>query len=131
MRTRFNLLLVLKAAIVLVFCMALSWSLRHRPGSRISPEHAEQIAVGMTFQEAIAIIGDPPGDYTTLPEDELDYSLPGPGEVRWSNDEFSIVAVLDDHGKVAEVYHVPSWARFYRTAKERPLWWRVRDWLGF
>lgn len=130
MRLRLSLSLALKLALVLIFCGALAWSLRHRPGSRIDPERAELIAPGMTIPEVIAIIGDPPGDYFTLTEDELDYHTPKAGELRWANDDYAIWVTLDADGRVEESWHVQSFARFVRKAQERPFWWRVRDWLG-
>lgn len=131
MKVRFNLSLYLKAALVLLFCIAAAWSLRHRPGARIDPEHAKLIAVGMTVQEVAAILDDPPGDYTTLSEDMLDYARPAPSEARWANDEYSIWLTLDPDGKVVDFHHVQSWARFIRINGERPFWQRIRNWCGF
>ncbi|MFT3880718.1 MAG: hypothetical protein QM703_13765 [Gemmatales bacterium] len=131
MRPHLSPSLTFKLTIVLLFCGALIWSLRHRPGSKIDPERVEMIMPGMTVEEVTAIIGDPPGDYFTLTEDKLDYHTPKAGELRWANDDYAIWVTLDAGGKVAETYHVQSFDRFVRKFQERSFWWRVRDWLGW
>ena len=130
MRTRISLPLMLKCAVVLLFCMALLWSLRHRPGSKIDPFQAGQIKPGMTLEQVVSILDDPPGNYSTLTEAELDYSYPVAGELRWATDDYLICITTWNNGKVKEVRCVQSWARFVRKFTERPFWQRVKDWLG-
>src|SRR5450432_2723485 len=60
MRTRISLSLMLKSVVVLLFCFGLVWSLRHRPGSKFDPFHAGQIKPGMTVEQAVSILDDPP-----------------------------------------------------------------------
>jgi len=130
MRTRISLQLILKAAVVLLFCIGLAWSLRHRPGSKIDPLHAAQITPGMTLEQVVTILGDPPCDLTTLTQDELDYSYPVAGELRWATDNYLICMTTGNDGKVKEVSCLQSWERFVRNFTERPFWQRLKDWLG-
>ena len=84
----------------------------------------------MTLEQVVTILDDPPSDFTTLTQDELDYSYPVAGELRWATDNYLICITTDNDGIVKEVRCVQSWDKFVRNFKDRPLWQRIKDWLG-
>ncbi len=130
MRMRISSSLLLKSTVVLLFCFGLAWSLRHRSGSKIDPLDAAQITTDMTLEQVVTILDDPPGKYTTLTEDELDYGQPSADELRWANDDFSIFVTIGSEGRVKESRCIQSWSRFVRNFQEKSFWQRFRNWAG-
>jgi hypothetical protein len=95
--------------------------------SRVTKAAFDQIEVGMSRPEVEAILGGPPGDYTTMPV-QPDLRSPG-GLVEclyWEGDEGTIEVTVDADGAI-------SWKGFCEARPEKVglfglLWWRFQRW---
>jgi hypothetical protein len=117
-------------AVVGAVCLTVAFSAGQRP--RITQANFERIKVGMRLEEVEAILGVPPGDYTTEPVPDLEvgssgtFKKPGRGCAWWGNDGLIQLGVDEDN--------LVLWTRFvephygYRL-QPGPLG-RLRRWLG-
>jgi hypothetical protein len=86
----------------------------------------EKINKGMTLAEVEAILGGPPGDYTTRPTiSECDVGW-GPGEKEWVSDEGAISVWFDPEGRILGASFSPVFLRTDLTWLER-----LQMWLGW
>ena len=128
--------------LVLVMIMVLlAWlSLRQRSGSGITSESFEKIEKGMTIENVIEIIGEPPGIHITMPfkassnpgrsiKYPLDSTEVHPALKTWANDEACIDVYFNENGKVVN----RGWAMssFGVDRALRPtMWKRLRLFLA-
>jgi hypothetical protein len=87
------------AAIVLAVALGY-WFLQPHP--RIDDETANRIKAGMTEADVIAIIGAPPGNYSSHSQNQYDAIVEswGMGNKIWLGQECTLVVLLGDDGKV-------------------------------
>jgi hypothetical protein len=116
-RTRFLVVLVdIFAVLLVIFFVSQEQSF----GARI-----RRIKAGMTQEDAIRIMGCPPGDYRNP-------NLPKPGQpvffdlqgttLEWTNDKHYYWIFLDSEGKV-------SFAAIDGKIGEPSFWYRLKEWF--
>jgi outer membrane protein assembly factor BamE (lipoprotein component of BamABCDE complex) len=98
-------------------------------GRLIDREHSERIKVGMNRDEVEAILGGPPGDFTTVEFSfvslECGIGVVGHRREHWKGDQGLVGVDFDGQGKVA-------WRWFDKgiLVPEPSSTERVRGWLG-
>jgi hypothetical protein len=130
MRNRWLSVAVVLVVLVGAVCLILTLPGGRRP--RITAENFERIMVGMRLEEVEAILGVPPGDYTTEPVPDLEvcstgvFKMPGRGCAWCGNDGLVQLGVDEDN--------VVLWTRFvephYGYRLQPGALGRLRRWLG-
>jgi hypothetical protein len=112
------------------------------PRPRVTKESYERIKLGMTRPEVEALLGGPPGDYTSGPRRPTDdkfvqdvredvreiWLRPGgtmllPRHERWQGDAGDLGVSFDPAGRALEKYFLP-----YEREKQTPLDYLLRSW---
>jgi hypothetical protein len=108
MRRRKLLVALAGLAVVVAAGVVLLWPLP-QPAVRVTPEKYDRIGNDVTtVAEIEALLGGPPGDYTTGPTDESSVSLgSGARIVGWYTDDGHIVVQADADGRVEGVGFMP------------------------
>ncbi len=89
-------------AAIISWALALSF-MREPRKITFAQELADQISIGMTRDEVEAILGCPPGDYTTGPCDTPPLGSRGFIRDKWLSDTGIIVVLFNDDGRVVLV----------------------------
>jgi hypothetical protein len=119
----FYILITVVLGAVLFWRLALSFMVTEPRKITFSREDTNRISIGMTRSEVEAILGVPPGDYTTGPCDEPPNLGGWPfGRTSWASDMGAISIRFDPGGRVQEVafspmkrYYMPFWYRMLRS----------------
>lgn len=92
---------------------------------RITRERFESVKVGMSWEQVIAIVGGPPGEYTTGPYLTAEDSMCLSRYDRWVCDEGELQVEFDNNGVVTDILigDVSSSPRL-------TLIQRIRGWVG-
>jgi hypothetical protein len=108
MRRRFVLCLAVFLSLALATFVSL-WFAR-RPVHRINYDNAQKIKKGMAIEEVEAVLGVPPGDYSTRrvwylprPSSSFDWVPERPDKI-WASNEAEVQIYFDDHRCVDRAY---------------------------
>jgi hypothetical protein len=107
--SRRRLLIICSGLLVVVAVVILAALVpRSRPPA-VSRQQCEQLKEGMTRQEVEAVIGGPPGDYTTREYMPLPLGIRYCQHEQWVGDEGMIFVYFDQAGRVRDAVHVDIW----------------------
>ena len=118
----FDPLAVAGVCVVLALGLAGWYALRPHP---INRANFERIQEGMTCADVEAILGGPPGDYTTPFDLPLARSFGMQRVTAWFGDEGCVGIKFDDEGRVRMAWFAPS------RRSQMSLLQRLRAWLGW